>query len=174
VVRQIRRDFPDRDIVLSVGSMPGANRKVANLCHMMWHARHDILVVSDSDIRVRSDYLRAMFGALVDPAAAPAIGLPRGPYGGPARDALGLPVAPRDRREPAGLGGLRVGARRPSRGARRRAPAPRRARNAALALARPREGPLQLAHVGGRVPRQPGALERAAAPRPARRARRVS
>src|SRR5207247_9764667 len=75
VVRQIRRDFPDRDIVLSVGSMPGANRKVANLCHMMWHARHDILVVSDSDIRVRPDYLRAMVGALVDPAADPAIGL---------------------------------------------------------------------------------------------------
>src|SRR5881397_4378013 len=72
VVRQIQRDFSERDIVLSVGSMPGANRKVANLCHMMWHARHDILVVSDGDIRVRPDYLRAMVGPLVDPAADPA------------------------------------------------------------------------------------------------------
>ena len=90
VVRQIRRDFPDRDIVLSVGSMPGANRKVANLCHMMWHARHDLLVVSDSDIRVRPDYLRAMVGALVDPAADPAIGLTTCLYRGHGR--FGLPT----------------------------------------------------------------------------------
>jgi len=90
VVRQIRRDFPERDIVLSVGSMPGANRKVANLCHMMWHARHDILVVSDGDIRVRPDYLRAMVGPLVDPAADPAIGLTTCLYRGLGR--FGLPT----------------------------------------------------------------------------------
>ncbi len=41
VVQQLRRDFPDRDIVLSVGHEAGANRKVASLVHMMRHARHD-------------------------------------------------------------------------------------------------------------------------------------
>jgi ceramide glucosyltransferase len=67
VVQQLRRDFPERDIVLSVASMPGANRKVANLRHMMRHARHGILVMSDSDVRVRPDYLRAMVAPLADP-----------------------------------------------------------------------------------------------------------
>jgi len=66
VVQQLRRDFPERDIVLSIGRMPGANRKVANLCHMMRHARHAILVMSDSDVRVRPDYLRAMIAPFAD------------------------------------------------------------------------------------------------------------
>jgi ceramide glucosyltransferase len=67
VVQQIRRDFPDRDIALSVGRMPGTNRKIANLRHMMRHARHGVLVMSDSDIRVRPNYLRAMVAPLADP-----------------------------------------------------------------------------------------------------------
>ena len=71
VVRQLRRDFPDRDIALSIGDMPGANRKIANLRHMMRHARHETLVLSDSDIRVRPDYL----GAMVAPLADPRVGL---------------------------------------------------------------------------------------------------
>ncbi len=66
VVQQLRRDFPERDIVLSVDQAPGANRKVANLRHMMPHARHAILVMSDSDVRVPPDYLRVMVGPLVD------------------------------------------------------------------------------------------------------------
>ena len=68
VVQQIKRDFPRHDIVLSVGNAPGANRKVANLRHMMRHARHDILVLSDADIRVRPDYLTTMVRPLADPA----------------------------------------------------------------------------------------------------------
>jgi ceramide glucosyltransferase len=67
VVRRLRRDFPERDIVLAVGDAPGANRKIANLRHMMSHARHDVLVLSDSDIRVRADYLRTLVAPLVDP-----------------------------------------------------------------------------------------------------------
>lgn len=66
VVQQLRRDFPERDIVLSIDQEPGANRKVANLRHMMTHARHGLLVMSDSDVRVRPDYLRVMVGPLVD------------------------------------------------------------------------------------------------------------
>ena len=85
VVRQIRRDFPSRDIVLSVGRMPGANRKVANLQHMMRHARHDVLVLSDGDIRVRPDYLRAVVAPLADPT----VGLTTCLYRGVGR--FGLP-----------------------------------------------------------------------------------
>ena len=68
VVQQIKRDFPRHDIVLSVGNAPGANRKVANLRHMMRHACHGILVLSDADIRVRPDYLKTMVRPLADPA----------------------------------------------------------------------------------------------------------
>jgi ceramide glucosyltransferase len=68
IVQRIRRDFPQRDITLSIGDPPGSNRKVANLRHMMRHARHDVLVMSDADIRVRPDYLRAMVAPLADRA----------------------------------------------------------------------------------------------------------
>jgi len=52
VVQQVKRDFPKLDIVLSLGDASGANRKVANLRHMMRHARHGILILSDADVRV--------------------------------------------------------------------------------------------------------------------------
>jgi len=72
IVRRLKRDFPHRDIVLAIGSGPGTNRKVGSLIHMMGQARHDILVMSDADIRVRPDYLRAMVTPL---AANPHVGL---------------------------------------------------------------------------------------------------
>jgi ceramide glucosyltransferase len=67
VVRRLKRDFPHIDIVLAVGSLPGANRKIANILQMVRHARHDILVLSDADVRVRPDYLSAVVAPLADP-----------------------------------------------------------------------------------------------------------
>src|SRR5207253_2508224 len=84
-VQRLRREFPEHDIVLAVGVGRGTNRKVANLEHMMPHARHDVLVMSDSDIRVRPDYLRPMVGPLADPA----VGLTTCLYRG--RGHFGLP-----------------------------------------------------------------------------------
>lgn len=85
IVQKIRRDFPERDVALSIGTRPGANRKVANLCHMMQHAKHGVLALSDADIRVRPDYLRR----LVAPLADPAVGLTTCLYRG--RGFFGLP-----------------------------------------------------------------------------------
>src|SRR2546422_5197271 len=85
VVQRLRRDFPEREIVLAVGSGHGTNRKVASLEHMMPYARHDILLMSDSDIRVRPDYIRTM----VEPLADPAVGLTTCLYRG--RGHFGLP-----------------------------------------------------------------------------------
>lgn len=85
VVQRIMRAFPDRDITLSVGDEPGANRKVASLVHMMRHAKHDVLVLSDADIRVRPDYLKQMVAPLSDPA----VGLTTCLYRG--RGYFGLP-----------------------------------------------------------------------------------
>ncbi len=86
VVRSLMRQFPDRDITLSVGLEEGANRKIASLVHMMRHARHDVLVLSDADIRVPPDYLRT----LVAPLADADVGLTTCLYHGRAR--LGLPA----------------------------------------------------------------------------------
>lgn len=68
IVTRLQRDFPHMDIVLSVGDERGANRKIANLIHMMRYAKHGTLVLSDADIRIRPDYLRTMVKPLGDPA----------------------------------------------------------------------------------------------------------
>ena len=63
------RDLPDRDIVLVVDPrVSGGNRKVANLENMLRAARHDILVLADSDMRVDRQYLAAVTAPLLDPA----------------------------------------------------------------------------------------------------------
>lgn len=67
IVTRLRHDFPQVDIVLSIGDEPGANRKIANLVHMMRHAKHTTLVLSDADIRVRPDYLQTLVTPLGDP-----------------------------------------------------------------------------------------------------------
>nr|WP_295662266.1 bacteriohopanetetrol glucosamine biosynthesis glycosyltransferase HpnI [Polymorphobacter sp.] len=45
----------------------GSNAKVSNLVNMMGAAKHDILIVSDSDIAVGPDYLARVVGALALP-----------------------------------------------------------------------------------------------------------
>jgi ceramide glucosyltransferase len=64
IVQKIIQYFPDLDIQLVVGdldtSIPitiGANRKIRNLVNAVTHAKYDILLISDSDIRVEKDYL---------------------------------------------------------------------------------------------------------------------
>jgi ceramide glucosyltransferase len=66
IVRRLQEAHPDRQIVLTVGEATGANAKVANLVNMMRAARHDVLVLSDADIRVRPDYLRTLVRPLAD------------------------------------------------------------------------------------------------------------
>ena len=57
VVRQLIADFPDCDFTLTVNSRGhGSNRKVSNLINMASEARHEVLVISDSDIIVGPDY----------------------------------------------------------------------------------------------------------------------
>ncbi|HET7214484.1 MAG TPA: bacteriohopanetetrol glucosamine biosynthesis glycosyltransferase HpnI [Terriglobia bacterium] len=71
VIRQLMEDYPNRAIRLFVGSRcKGWNSKVSKLCRLSREARHPILVISDSDIRVKPDYLRAV----VSPFQAPKVG----------------------------------------------------------------------------------------------------
>jgi ceramide glucosyltransferase len=60
VVHRVQRAFPERDIVLSIGSGAAVNGKVGTLMQMVEHARHPVLVLSDADIRVTPDYLRTV------------------------------------------------------------------------------------------------------------------
>ena len=65
--RQIAAEFPDRVRVVVGDHLAGPNRKVANLANMMTAARHDWIVVADSDVRVGRDYLSRLVGPLGDP-----------------------------------------------------------------------------------------------------------
>jgi ceramide glucosyltransferase len=68
VVHQLQREFPDLDLMLTVDRKEhGSNRKVNNLINMMALARHDYLVISDSDVKVDRDYLAKLMPPLLDP-----------------------------------------------------------------------------------------------------------
>jgi ceramide glucosyltransferase len=61
IIQRLIGEFPDRAIRL-VSGIPdvGPNSKVSTLCRLVREARHDLLVISDSDVSVPSGYLRAV------------------------------------------------------------------------------------------------------------------
>lgn len=65
IVRDLTRAFPEVDLKLVIcAAQHGANRKVSNLINMAAAARHDILVISDSDIAVDRNYLKTIAASL--------------------------------------------------------------------------------------------------------------
>jgi len=68
VLQKLMRDFPERQIRLLFGSGRSAiNDKVAKLVRMVNEAENEFLVISDSDVRVEPNYLRAVVAPLRDP-----------------------------------------------------------------------------------------------------------
>jgi ceramide glucosyltransferase len=58
VVRKLQQEFPASDAQLIVcGSLLGTNAKVAQLAQMDPLAKHDLLIISDADVRVPPDLL---------------------------------------------------------------------------------------------------------------------
>lgn len=65
VVEKLQRDFPQHEIRVLFGSgRVASNDKVAKLARMAAEARYETVVISDSDVRVQPDYLRAMTAPL--------------------------------------------------------------------------------------------------------------
>lgn len=68
VVRQLQAAYPGHDIELVIDSrVYGSNLKVSNLMNLAARARHDALIVADSDIAVEPDYLDIVTAPLADP-----------------------------------------------------------------------------------------------------------
>ncbi len=69
VVRRLQSRFPGRDLKLVVDpTQHGRNQKVSNLINMLPLARHEVIVIADSDLHVASDYLERLSAALEPPA----------------------------------------------------------------------------------------------------------
>jgi ceramide glucosyltransferase len=68
IARRVAASLPDRDIEIDVGEVPGAaNPKIANVLSMMRLARHNVLILADSDTRVNPAYVRSVTAPLHDP-----------------------------------------------------------------------------------------------------------
>jgi len=86
VVERLRLRFPSVDIAVVVDPRRhGANPKIGNLINMLPAAKHDVLVIADSDLHVAPDWLARVVAAL----DAPGVGLVCTLYAGlPATGAL--------------------------------------------------------------------------------------
>jgi ceramide glucosyltransferase len=68
LLREIQREFgPERVSVAVTASEPVVNGKIQNLIGGLKAARHQVVLISDSDIRLRPDYLKAIVAPLADP-----------------------------------------------------------------------------------------------------------
>ena len=84
-VKELMGEFQEHDISLVVDErVHGSNLKISNLLNMLHHAKHDILVVADSDMRVERDYLQIVAATFDDPCVSAATCL----YSGSARGGL--------------------------------------------------------------------------------------
>ena len=82
IVRALQEKYPHRDTcIVADSALYGANAKVSNLINMMPAARHDILILSDSDIRVPQNWLREVTGALAGPGVGAVTCLYKGEAG---------------------------------------------------------------------------------------------
>jgi len=83
VIEKLQRDFPERTIRLVTGvAHLGVNNKVNNLCRLVREAKHELVVMTDSDVRVESDYLREVVAPFANPAVGAVTAFYRGIAGG--------------------------------------------------------------------------------------------
>jgi ceramide glucosyltransferase len=67
VVQRLQQEFPSLSIdVVASPQLHGSNYKISNLINMVAGARHDVLIVADSDTFVGPNYLRSVTAPLLD------------------------------------------------------------------------------------------------------------
>jgi len=68
LLNELQQEFgPDRVSVAIENARVGLNGKINNLAGALRHARHEVIVISDSDVRLRPDYLKTIVAPLGDP-----------------------------------------------------------------------------------------------------------
>ena len=94
VIERLQTDFPRCSIRLIKGAERiGTNSKVNSLCRLVQEAKYDLVVMSDSDVRVDPDYLWAVVPPFYDPQVGAVTGFYRGITAGSIAadlDALGM------------------------------------------------------------------------------------
>jgi len=69
LLKQIQDEFGAERVTVAVENFQtGPNGKINNMIGGLRHARYDTLVISDSDVRLRPDYLKTIVAPLIDPA----------------------------------------------------------------------------------------------------------
>ncbi len=66
LLRRLEAAYPDRLTLVVKVSEPVVNGKVQNLVNGLAAAKHEVLVISDSDVRVRPDYIATIVAPLED------------------------------------------------------------------------------------------------------------
>ena len=90
-VEQLKQEFPERAILLvECPEKLGTNGKVSTLTQLAVHARHDYLLINDSDITVSPRYLERVMALFAPPTvnAQPQVGLVTALYRGKAHGTL--------------------------------------------------------------------------------------
>ncbi|HUI71607.1 MAG TPA: bacteriohopanetetrol glucosamine biosynthesis glycosyltransferase HpnI [Spirochaetia bacterium] len=84
IIERVIKEFPERDLTRVVNSRAiGANAKVSNLSNMAEAAKHDLLLVADSDMRVDRCYASTIASSFQNPGIGAVTCLYKGsPVGG--------------------------------------------------------------------------------------------
>jgi len=68
LLKEIQDEFGSEKVSIAIKNLQaGPNGKINNLLGALLYARHDILVISDSDVNLRPDYLKTIIAPLADP-----------------------------------------------------------------------------------------------------------
>jgi ceramide glucosyltransferase len=96
VVEEVRKDYPFVPVKVVISGEPAAaNAKICSLQNMYAVARYDYLVISDSDVQVKPNYIREVVADLLDPEVGMTTCLYRGATSGglwSRLEALGMSV----------------------------------------------------------------------------------
>lgn len=68
LLREIQQEFGEERVAVAIENCRvGTNGKINNMIGGLKHARHDTLVISDSDVLLKPDYLKTIVAPLSDP-----------------------------------------------------------------------------------------------------------